>query len=540
MFRDQLGNYILEADARLSALCNSGELKVTQEQFCNALKGYKLDEALVVLGEISMKLNDKNFLENEALKKERSGFIIHKLTKIFITEFALEYIANSFIISGANNYKSLSIKDRDNILALFNIYHNGLVQGVRVRNLSSFLVPMYFQQFTSQMDIKDVFIRQWLIFEKIPAELPSDLVLDLDKVLKDKYGISIDEYIKLSFAIFAAGMSSPRFNLGRFTESTITGGLSQVLKDEKMRSILNKLSVTPELFRDLDSKYNSNNLPSEYTKSRYNPLWEKPVIQVGANDYIIPSLSAYVKASFRGLYWIFENDLKAKFREYFGLLFERYVGLVLSDIYGESDVKPGFKYGSSHDKKEFFDWIVDRDDSVILIEAKGYQFPLPTLQTGDPALIRKEIFSKIIKTIKQMYDRVRDIPNYEELKSLKDKKIICIGIFYDVPLLSTSIYDEDIKKALTGLEENNPGIQDMEYYLISIEELEGYYFVKDYIEVDEIIKRVKANPATGVSNEISKVYKENNSGPPAIGNFLDRKFHEFYTEDLGLPTVDDE
>ncbi len=535
MFRDQQGKYILEAEPRLSALCNKPELTVSQEEFCNALKGYKLDEALSILGDISNKLFDNNFHENSAIKKEKVGFAIHKLTGLFLTDFAIEYISNILLISGSNNHKSLSIKNKDDVLALFNIYFSTLVQPINKKGIAALLVPMTYQQFSSQQDIKDAFTRQLLIFQSAQININSQI--NLDKILFEKFGMSIQEYVKLSFAIFAAIMNSPRFNMGKFTGSTIQGGLAEVLTDEKVNAILALLAGSPEELRNLDQKYNAK-LQPEYTKNRYNPLWEKPIVKLGVNDYIAPSISAYVKGAFRGLYWIFENAIGKTFRDYFGLLFEEYVGMVLKDMYGESAVMRGIPYGTKKDKKTFFDWIVHKDENILLFEAKGYQFPLGTLQTGDPDLIRKEVFEKITKTIKQMYDRCSDVGKYPELKGFEKKKLTCVGIFYDIPLVSTTIYQEDIKKALEGMDSKCPGIKDFEYTLFSVEELENYYYVKDYIEIDEVAKRANQNPASGVSAEISKAFKENNLKPSP--NFLDKKFKEFYKDDLQVPMSEEQ
>jgi hypothetical protein len=527
------GTYAIEMDNRLLELTKKEkEAKVSEDEFRTALKGYRIDEFLTALAEISVKLFDRGFTENEVWKKEKDGFIIHKPSKQFVTDFAVEYIANILLISGSNNFKSESIKNKDNIIGLFSIYHNSIMQPIdKLNSAQSILVPIFYQQITSQQDIKDVFIRQWLIFQKSQKLVNKEKKIDLDQILINESGMSVIEYIKLCFLILAVILTKPRFSFGTIDNSTIPG-LGDVLNKQKISEILKQLSVTQDEFIKLDKKYNSQ-LKPEYTKSRYNPLWEKPIIKLGNNDYVVPSLSAYVKGAMRGLYWIFEN-LKGKlFRDYFGTLFEKYCGMVVKDIFGTENVRPGIKFGKEN--KEFFDWIVNNKGEVLLFETKGYQFPLKALQTGNPSLIRKEVFNKLVETIKQTYQRCQDIKKNDELKEFKGKKKVVIGVFYDIPFVSTNLYDVDIKLALNDLISDYPGIKDFKYIFLSIEELEDYAYVKDCISIESLVDRVGNTPGSGVLSEISIVFKENKLLPEHHKNLLDRKFKDFYNQELGMP-----
>ncbi len=522
----------MEVDSRLLELTRKEkELKVYEEEFRTALKGYKLDEFLIILAEISGKLYDQDFVSNDIWKKEKIGCIIHIPSKQFITDFAIEYIANILLISGSNNFKSESIRNKDNLVSTFSIYHNSIVHPLaKVNSASSLLVPMFYQQITSQQDIKHTFVRQWLIFQK-SNELVDEKKIDLDSILLEKTGMTVIEYVKLCFLILAAILTKTRFNFGTFERSTIKG-MDDVLNTKKISAIMKQLAITKKDFIELDKKYNSK-LKPEYTKSRYNPLWEKPVIILGENDYIVPSTSAYVKGALRGLYWIFENLIGQIFRTYFGTLFENYCGMVIKDIFGEENVRPAIKFGK--DNKEFFDWIVNDKNEILLFETKGYQFPLKTLQTGDAELIRKEVFSKLVETIKQTYNRCQDIQNYEELKEFRDKKITVVAVFYDIPLVSTNLYDLDIKAALIGLDAVYPGIKNFKYVFLSIEELENYYYVKDCISIEGLVNRVRNTPGSGVLDQTSQVFKENNLSNEQRVCLLDRKFKDFYEIELGIP-----
>jgi len=537
MFQSIDGCWVIEVDNRLSELMDEKlQLKVTEKQFCQALKAYQLDDALITLGQISGKLYNDDLSEEDFWKRERKGLIIHKVTKQFITDFAIEYIANMLLISGSNNFRSKSIRDKDNLHGLFSIYFNHIIQQIPKGNLAALLVPMYYRQFSSQQDIKDVIMRNWIIFNQMNSEISSKDRMDLDNILFVRAGLTIEEYIVLSFLIFSLVVSKPSFSIGALTHGEVSC-LDKFLTEEKVAGILKMLSATPEELRELDLKYNTK-LSDEGTLNRYNPLWDKPIVKISGNTYIVPSISAYAKGSFKGLYWFFENVDKTTFRKYFGSLFENYVGAVLKDIYGHKEVVSGIRYGSRKDSREFFDWIVERSDSILLVESKGYQFPLTTLQTGDTDLIQKEVFRKIVATIRQMFERCNDIRKYSELNNFKDKKLVCLAVFYDIPFISTDVYDVQIKIALANMDSEYPGIKDFEYTLVSIEELEDYSYIKDYAEIENVVKQAKQTPGSGVSTETNRIYRENRHNSKMPNNLLDKKFKEFECNILHINDVD--
>ena len=534
MFKDLLGKNVLEIDLRLGNIsCEDKELKITQEELFNAIKAYKLNEALEQFAIISKKIFD-NAYPKEWQRIGRVG--VRHPSDIILTQFAIEYLASAMILSGSNDWKSESIRNRDNLLGLFNIYHNYLIQEVSAKSeITSLLVPMYFQQFVSQAEPKDVFTRQWYLVDKINLRLEGNSTFDnLNDVFLKEVGITILEYTKLCFVIFAALVTFPRFNIGKLTGANITS-LNDVLSAEKMSIFLNLISADYATFRDLDNSLNKN-LDPKYTKTRFNPLWIKPIVKLGENDYLAPSMTAYMTSTFKGFFWWFDtyfrkhsNKKASDFRKYFGELFEEYVGDILKDIYGEYKVSPQIPYDIKKSGRLFFDWIVTTEKKIFLFETKGYQFPLEVLQKGDPENIRKEVVNKIIYTIVQRYRRIQDIETFEELRHLRGKNLVPIAVFYDIPLVSTPMYQKNIKAALENLENNYPGIKCFQYGMLSIEELEDYYYVADKIDIDIPLLEANKNAATGFRAELGKI---TNNQPRK--NLLDRAFNEYCSEVIGI------
>lgn len=532
MHKNHLGKDVLELDARLSAITHvNREIEVTEEQFLNAIKAYALTESLMNLAHLSKRIFDEGFPE-DWYKTGRGG--VRHPSGILLTQFAIEYLASAFMLSKSNDRKKEKLARKDNILGLFNIYHSSLVQGISTdAGLIYFLIPTYFQQFVSQVDPKNSCTRQWYIFCKINNRIEKSGFENLNQILKNKTSLSIQEYTKLCFLMFAYSSASPRFNIGELDETNITG-FGDVFNQNKMSAFLKLISTDYKSFRELDKKLN-NDLDNKYTKTKLNPLLVKPVIKLGDNDFLTPSITAYITATFKGLFWWFdayfrnESSTQAdKFRKYFGLLFEEYVGDVLKDTYSIESVTPEIHYGGKHNERLFFDWIVESKEKVYLFEVKGYQFPLVVLQTGEPAKVDKEIMSKLIYTIVQMYKRVNDIDKFEELKHFRGKNIIPIAVFYDIPFISTSAYQERITPILSKLDEKYPGIKLFKYYFIAIEELESYYFVSHKVDLDYILEETVKNLQTGFMTEWKKVLQESDMQK---SNLLDRSFEE-YCDDI--------
>lgn len=533
MFKDATGKIVLEIDQRLGNITNN-DLKITEAQFFDAIKGYKLAETVEQLAITSKRMFMDDY-PKEWFRMGKGG--IQHPCGVYFTQFAIEYLSCAMILSGSNDWKDRSIKNKDNFIGLFNIYHNGLIQEVSAKSgITSLLIPMHFQQFVSQDDHKDAFARQWYLFHKVNERLNGKGFEDINAVFLKEVGISVLDYTKLCFVIFATIINNPRFNIGDMSGITMSG-LRGVLDKEKMFTFLDLISSDYKSFREIDQELNKN-LDPKYTKTRLNPLWIKPIIRMGENDFLASSVTAYGTATFNGLFWWFDNHYRKQsrvkgdeFRSYFGSLFEEYTGDVIKDIYIKETVSPQIEYGTKKSGGLFFDWIVTTKDKVFLFETKGYQFPLAVLQKGEAESIEAEVIKRMVNTILQMYKRVKDVELYDELKHLRGKNLISIAVFYDIPLVSTPMYREIILPELEKLEATHKGIKDFRYYFISIDELENYYYASENIDVDVILEEVNKNNQTGFSVELGKA---NGGKQSTTGNILDRAFNEYCSDVIGV------
>ena len=120
---------------------------------------------------------------------------------------------------------------------------------------------------------------------------------------------------------------------------------------------------------------------------------------------------------------------------------------------------------------------------------------------------------------------------FEELKHLRGKNLIPIGIFYDIPFVSTPMYEENILPALADLENKYVGIKDFKYYLLGIEELENYVYVSEKEDIDVILEKASKNHQLGFNGVVKEI---NAKDPTNKKNLLDRAFNEYCYDVIGV------
>ncbi len=524
---------LLIAETDIIELHNKKEGTATEEDFKNVLRRYNLRDGLIALGRMS------NILFNS----REDGPYIDATTGVFVTQFALAYLANILLISSANDYKSKYISQKDNLLTLCNSYSNSLIdrltendKPINQDDFCSFMIRLDSEQIEYQFSPIYMMARTIIIFNELIQNTQSDKFEPLDDIFEKKTTLSIYEYFRLCFAIFAASsQKTATFSINTFTNSNIPQ-LKDLLTEEKIIKILNILKANYKEFREEDMLENDNLNPI-FTKTRFNPLLVYPVIETDAkhlgDPYVVPNVFTLIKRSFGGLYWwfdrYFENQGQQQdFRNYFGRIFQEYVGRILKNIYGEKNVHEEIVYGKN---LRFIDWWIERDNKIYLFESKAYQFTLPSKQTGDKETVINEIKKKVVEAIVQVYKRIQDIQKYEELKSFKKKQIIPFIVFMDIPFVSSYLYELWIKETLGEIEQEKQisGLKDFQIFLIDIEELELYDECTNIIELEDIFQKFKGNIGEGF---LSILRKE--KGNRLRNRYLDIIYRNFCEGGFGI------
>lgn len=506
-----------------------GEGRLTEAQLKEVLRRYNLRDGLIVLGRASnLVFNDKstNSMGKAASRDPSTGVVV--------SQFGLAYLASALIASGANDYKLKQIGDKQNLLTLLNIYSNDLVSPelkreptapFTHRDMAPLMVRMHAEQFEYQFNFLNLIARNIIIYNDVIKLVPPQKFEALNTIFEKETGLTFPDYFVIAFATWAVAQKTATFRKDVLSGSQIPS-MQEALTDEKVTNFLNILSADYGTFRKEDSDTNIN-LDPIFTKYRFNPLLVYPVIKTdkeATDPYVIPNTLAFLKKSFGGLYWWFHRHFEATghqqdFRNYFGEVFEQYVGRILKEAYGEENVHPEITYP----KGKFVDWWVEHNSVIYLFEVKAYQFALPTKQTGDNALLIKEVKSKIVKSIEQVFKRMSEIDNYTELAIFRNKKVVPIIVFLEIPLASGHLYRELIDDELKELESKGlAGIKDAKIHLLNIEELELFSEAVDRIPLEEVFAKYEKNIAEGF---LSVVQKE--LGKPPRNKYLDKVCNDF-------------
>lgn len=466
---------------------NNKEALVSEQELLSVLRRYNLRDALIACSKTSkiiFEYKGENKIGNAGIRDPESGLII--------TQFFSAYLANLMIISGSNDYKKKKLSDKQNLSALCNIY-NGKIEtpellreGMDFEQFKSFFIRMYYEQMSGYQFDQVAIISRNLIFylDILPQITVSDKLGDLQDVFFEENKITLQEYFILAFCVWAIAMKDITFKVEQLTMAEIDS-LKDVL--QKTDRFLNILGANYSSFRAADTEINRM-FAGEYTKNRFNPLFVYPIIETqiseDAHKYVVPNFLAYIDKAFRGVFWWFNNYFEKEgkaidFRIFFGGIFEEYVKLILSTIYGEDNVnKLILKNG-----EEFFDWYVIKEDKVYLFEAKAYQFNLMSKTTAEKESIIDVEIGKVAKAMKQVNKNVQKIGKNKELTMFEDKKVIPIIVALEMPFIDTDLYDEwlltkDIKKEEI-------------VRTMNIEELEVYENGKNELELEDILDEAR-------------------------------------------------
>lgn len=505
----------LICDADIGSLNNQKNL-ISEQDLLEVLRRYNLKDGLACIWQLSKKIDacdNENFIHSTAFRDPETG--------LFITQFFLAYLVNMLIISGSNDYKAKTIRDKDNLLTLCNIYYNTLVTPLLLKEpheitLAELLISLYFEQLDHQHDYVTCISRAIVLYDDIANNAKGEgSVGNLNDIFKKQTGLTIHEYLVLAIGVWAGSHSKVFFNQKYLINSTIPH-LSEIFS--KAGLFFKILSASYEDFRNLDNVMNVNLDPNN-TKNRFNPLYVYPILKItkvdNGDDLIIPCSAAYIEKSFQGLFWWFNNYYESKgdarrFREYFGKnIFEIYVKRILETIYGEGNVNKLFLRNND----EFFDWYVIKEERVYLFETKAYQFNLRNrMQIEQENLINTEV-KKIASAIKQVNNNLKKINQSKELNFLIGKKIIPIIVFLDMPFITSPGYDLMLKK--NGID------NDSNVRMMNIEDLEAYEKAAGYIELDDLLDEVREKRSN--TFEIMKSYGVSNFR----NSLLDEAFKKF-------------
>ena len=401
--------------------------------------------------------------------------------EIYTAQFILSYYANMILISSSNS-KALKLSEIDvqHFMVLGGVYINRLNEPLLVNNDSNaFFIRTNFEQFAYNICEAYCIARPYYLY----VTLSKNLNLGLDKIFLEYSNIDIENYFKMGYTIYLMMITYGAV----FTKKQLCDSMAHFnISEMDSENFLKINSARVNQFKEQEQEKNNSN---PYSKNRFNLLNKYPIVEISKNRYVVPNKTIFVKQIF-DIFWKFEEELDKRvekklgkrFRDnYFYKLFENYVGDILKKTYGKNNVKK-INYKKKGTDAEFFDWYVEEGNIVYLFETKGYQLNSTNdIKTGN---IQEQYHRKFVdKPICQMYKRIKDFSSnlYPELSIFKDKQLIPIAIYYDIPYISGNIHKAGIESTINNnyskiaeslKEPDLENFKNFKYYLLSVDDIE--------------------------------------------------------------------
>jgi hypothetical protein len=239
--------------------------------------------------------------------------------------------------------------------------------------------------------------RTLILFDELPRQLAGRTEIpefDFGSKFHALSGVSLIDFIVVGLIAYFAALSNVGFTAGYFQKA-----LSQGIKLPDLpivHKVLDQLAADQYQIREMYEQYKQPD--RRYRAYDYNPLvvyplwrpWRKWAdVSIDEDRMVAPIPNLIVTRIGEGIYHQMFHSYRDTFPEWFGHIFEAYVGQVLerciacTQLMSERELRQTYK--SQQGKVP--DWIILDGDTAILIECKATGFSRKALATADETTI---------------------------------------------------------------------------------------------------------------------------------------------------------
>ena len=338
-------------------------------------------------------------------------------------------------------------------------------------------------QFPFNQGLFGEFPRAFFLFHEIPRllkDLSGIPKFDFESEFQFLTEVSILDFITTGFVICCLSHNAFSFSQDYFEKNCKKIKLPD---NHTIGKILDQLSA--DKFT-LTNVYDTRKNPDRrFRMYDFNPLLSYPIIKPCQNqqsstlDQIffhapIPELvaSRISTGIFYQMYNAFATESGNKFSEYFGHVFEKYVGLVLSNcikseqLVSESDLRKFYPAN----KGKAPDWIVIDGSTAILLECKATRFSRAAQAIASEEAINSSL-AQVKKGLKQLASFIaacqKKPPELKPLHNCTVFKPVLVSL-ETLHLINSILFREHIDNLL-----KDEGINDLDWQILSIDELEA-------------------------------------------------------------------
>ncbi len=305
-----------------------------------------------------------------------------------------------------------------------------------------------YNQFAGQENKFNVLVRNYFIYEYLWSEVDIKSRINIKEEIKNMIGIPLRVAVLLLF-------------------TSLNSSFIRIFNDDQLRRINERITerITKADHKSfLDWASLTFDEVINWNKD-VNPFYVGPLINTKIKPfpeldsvYIVVSHTFLYEKITTGLYFALMDKYNFGgkdnlFKEIFGKVFERYVGELL--IYYLPDYEVFSEIGYKNGNNKTVDWLVKKDNHLILIEAKQSALHIKSKNTGKKSYLKKDIDQNICKSIDQLINTEREIKSvdYEELSEFSGvNSFIKVVVTYDSLHFANLIIKEAVqeKKAQGG------------------------------------------------------------------------------------------
>jgi hypothetical protein len=335
-------------------------------------------------------------------------------------------------------------------------------------------------QFPFEPGLFSEFSRPALLFHEIPKQLqglPDIPQFDFENKFQAITGVSVLDFITTGFVISSASRGNFTVSQDYFKKTRKQG--INIPSDQILKAILNLLVA--DKLRLIELYERRKNKDRRFKMYDFNPLLSYPIIRPCQNkqfstpdkDFIhapVPELVASRIST--GIFYQMYNAYATNFSEYFGFIFERYVGLVLEkcllseQLLSESDIRTF--YPSSKGKVP--DWIMIDGSTAIFLECKATRFSRAAQAIASEDTVNDSL-AQVKKGLKQLASFISacqaKVPELQRFHHCSMFKPIIVSL-EPLYLINSSFFREYIDTLLAA-----EGVTGLDWQILSIDELEA-------------------------------------------------------------------
>jgi len=379
-----------------------------------------------------------------------------------------------------------------------------------------------------------------ILYHEIPKQLAERINIprfDFEASFEKINGVSLTDFIKAGFAAFIAAKSHQGFTRSYFERARSEG--INLPEDKDIVLALDKLAADTKKLKKLYRSYRLHD--RRFGMYDFNPLFLHPIVRpwrqkkaapIDQDRMIAPIPELIAFRISMGIYYQMFNRYGNKFSNYFGHVFEAYVGRILQNsvpagtLLSEDDIRKTYPT----DRGKVSDWIIIEGSTAILIECKATRFSRAALTTGTEDVINDSL-KQVMKGLRQLHE-FREActakqPGLEASYACTEFRPVLITL-EPLYLVNSDLFREHIDDKLAA-----EGITNLPWLILAVDELEKLQpHMAAGIGLDKILDDRNEKPLNTILEEL-----HSQTGRTYKDSFLyDAGDRELY-ERLGLKPV---